>query len=266
LEAEAKDLRKLIDELEFQKKRLNDRIYEQLNEKALTYKERTIQALQASTKPIATGESLSADKVPDFVRQEGRKSISPLHNKSGGKSYAEQPLSYQYRDVLRSSGEKRSPLRSGSPLRNTHLASRDLNSGSEYNPPNDIAYNRVRMSVERISKVLGLSNPLAGPTNENAENRNPARNNSSHSGTVYAAHETPGVQRQVDLSNRVVERSPNRSPARQASPYMLLRQKSPQRKPMDNITMEAPTGTQYATVSKQLIYCTEQGEVKPSRT
>lgn len=42
METENKDLRKLIDELEFKNKRLNDRIYEQMNDKATSYKERTI--------------------------------------------------------------------------------------------------------------------------------------------------------------------------------------------------------------------------------
>lgn len=45
MESEAKDLRKLIEELEYQKKRLNDRLYEYMNDQANQYKERTMQAL-----------------------------------------------------------------------------------------------------------------------------------------------------------------------------------------------------------------------------
>ena len=32
----------------------------------------------------------------------------------------------------------------------------------DYNPPNLDSYMRMRKSVERISKVLGLQNPLEG--------------------------------------------------------------------------------------------------------
>lgn len=42
METENNDLRKIIDELEFNNKRLNDRIYQQMNDKAANYKERTI--------------------------------------------------------------------------------------------------------------------------------------------------------------------------------------------------------------------------------
>lgn len=185
------------------------------------------------------------------------KSISPLRNKSGGRSVPEQALpSYHIRDELRSSGQKRpnpsmltslqplSPNRSGSPLRTKPQPFQPKDLNQEFYPPNNESYNRVRISVERISKVLGLSNPL-GSSEMDARPRNLSNPGANPSANV--PHETPGINRQVDLRN-MIDRSISRSPERQSSPYNVLRQKSPQRYNA-SFEQEAPTATKFASVS-----------------
>lgn len=111
METDNKDLRKLIDELEFKNKRLNDRIFDQMNDKATFYKERTIQALQSSNRPLQASDLSPQEsnmRQPHLgqhlARGEPRKSHSPLRNKSG-KSVPEQALpSYHIRDELKHSG------------------------------------------------------------------------------------------------------------------------------------------------------------------
>jgi len=76
----------------------------------------------------------------------------------------------------------------------------------------------VKQSAERISKVLGLANPLANYVNDDKQ-----RNNQMGSGLTN--QETPFLQRQVNLSNQdLLDRSI--SPDR-VSQYNGLRQKSP---------------------------------------
>jgi hypothetical protein len=79
---------------------------------------------------------------------------------------------------------------------------RDMNSAMDYNPPVaiDNSYARMRQSVERISRVLGLQNPIEPGF---AKNDPAKRNNSSNSGVPTVNHETPVLNRQtIDLSNR----------------------------------------------------------------
>ena len=151
-----------------------------MNEKATNFKERTIQALQSSNRPMTHSDLSPTEPVrQNFDKIMPRKSHSPLRNKSnGGKSVPDHALpSYHVRDELKYSGQKNaaqtiqptySPARtSGSPLRQKHQAlyGRETNSALDYCPVdncNNDAYIRMRKSVDRISRVLGLQNPLDG--------------------------------------------------------------------------------------------------------
>lgn len=108
MEREANEMKKLVDELEFKNKRLNDRVFEQINERAVTYKERTMQVLQTSHRPMQASEfSQTAEPTirPDLGRLDRRKSGSPLRDKSNGKTIPEKSLpSYHIRDELKNSG------------------------------------------------------------------------------------------------------------------------------------------------------------------
>lgn len=56
----------------------------------------------------------------------------------------------------------------------------------------------MRKSVERISRVLGLQNPIEGGNEKSGYTK---RKNSSNSGVPNIINETPAIRRQLDLSN-----------------------------------------------------------------
>lgn len=110
MEGEARDMKKLVEELEFKNRRLNDRIYEQMNERAMSYKERTMQVLQTSHRPIPVSDLNQSEAQPATRPDLGRlsrgknNSTSPLRTKSVGMSVPEQALpSYHVQEELKNS-------------------------------------------------------------------------------------------------------------------------------------------------------------------
>ena len=122
--------------------------------------------------------------------------------------------------------------------------------GSNAGPPMDDSYARMKKSVERISRVLGLTNAPAGDNKENDDGPStgnfngrdslPARN-SGVPDMIFRDGNAP-----IDLTNQN-QGNDNDGDQRQESPYHHLRQKSPQR--MTQEELDPPTATKFASVS-----------------